>query len=266
MKYSFLACILFFAITATAQESILLKGSIEAQDLEGTSINIINTNLRTGTTSSRNGDFEIRVREGDTLLFSSILYENLKMEITSKIYNNEFLSVSLKEDVNELATVNLNNYHLTGNLAVDSEAMETYSFPVLSWKFEDVKNARFDSDINDTQSKPTNIALGESTQVDGSINIFNLLAAAIDLTGIAGKSVETVAPMPRSNPSEMRKLYGDVFFTETLQIDYDYINDFIFYAYDNGLGALVQENKNDLELIEFFMLQSKNYRKLKEQN
>jgi len=266
MKYSFLACILFFAITATAQESILLKGSIEAQDLEGTSINIINTNLRTGTTSSRNGDFEIRVREGDTLLFSSILYENLKMEITSKIYNNEFLSVSLKEDVNELATVNLNNYHLTGNLAVDSEAIETYSFPVLSLNFANVKGARFESDVNDAQSKPANIALGESTGVDGSIKVLNILGAAAKLVGITGDATVRPTPLPRSNPSEIRKLYGDVFFTETLQIDYDYINDFIFYAYDNGLGALVQENKNDLELIEFFMLQSKNYRKLKEQN
>ncbi len=72
--------------------------------------------------------------------------------------------------------------------------------------------------------------------------------------------------MPRSNPEEIRKLFTDDFFTETLQIDYDYINDFIFYAYDNGLGALVQEKKNDLELIDFFINQSKNYRKLKEQN
>jgi len=264
MKHLLLACLTILGFSASAQESILLIGKVDAKDLEGTSINIINLTQKTGTINHSNGDFEIQVREGDTLLFSSILYQNVKIEITPKIYEKQFLQVFLKEDVNELAEVNINNYHLTGNLSVDTEAIKTYDFPVLSMSFADVKNARFESDINDPQAKPTNIALGESTQVDGSINIFNLLLAGAKLAGIKGGETVTAVPMPRSNPEEIRKLFSDDFFTETLEIDYDYINDFIFYAYDNGLGVLVQEKKNDLELIDFFIQQSKNYRKLKE--
>ncbi len=77
-----------------------------------------------------------------------------------------------------MAEVNINNYHLTGNLSVDSKAIKVYDFPVLSMNFGDVKNARFESDVNDPQAKPTNIALGESTGVDGSINIVSLLLAS----------------------------------------------------------------------------------------
>ena len=266
MKYLLITCFLVVGYSAAAQESILLKGKIDAFDLEGTSINIINLTQKTGTINHSNGDFEIQVSQGDTLLFSSILFENVKVAITKKIYVKEYLQVFLKEDVNELAEVNINNYHLTGNLSVDSKAIKVYDFPVLSMNFGDVKNARFESDVNDPQAKPTNIALGESTGVDGSINIFGLLSVAAKLAGVGKGETEYRAPMPRSNPEEIRKLFTDDFFTETLQIDYDYINDFIFYAYDNGLGALVQEKKNDLELIDFFINQSKNYRKLKEQN
>ncbi len=52
MKYLLITCFLVVGYSASAQESILLKGKIDAFDLEGTSINIINLTQKTGTIKS----------------------------------------------------------------------------------------------------------------------------------------------------------------------------------------------------------------------
>ena len=58
---------------------------------------------------------------------------------------------------------------------------------------------------------------------------------------------------------QLRKLFKDDFFTKTLQVEKDYINDFIYYVDDNGLRDILGKRDNQLALIEFLIEQGKIY-------
>lgn len=87
-KYVLVAFVTTAVIPAFAQEEIILKGKIKADALEETTIHIINITKKTGTVNAASGDFQISVQENDTLLFSSIQYENLEVLISRDILQN----------------------------------------------------------------------------------------------------------------------------------------------------------------------------------
>jgi len=59
----------------------------------------------------------------------------------------------------------------------------------------------------------------------------------------------------------IRKMYKDDFFRKNLDIEKEYISDFIFYANDNGLSEQMLKGGNELDLIDFLIEQSKKYKK-----
>ena len=79
-----------------------LRGFIKNQnDLPISYINIENTNSKSRTISNQYGAFKLKVEIGDTLLFSSIGYENYLLKINSK-HQNEILQIRMIEKAYEL--------------------------------------------------------------------------------------------------------------------------------------------------------------------
>lgn len=255
--------LLFTVSPLLAQENTLLKGSVKAPFIDESSVNIINSTQRTGTVNTKSGSFQILVRENDELLFSSILYKNRTIKITSQILKDGFLEVLLEEDLNILDEVNISNIQLTGNIKTDISQMKIVRDMPVNISFGDIKNMKFDSDINDMQKAPLNLALGQRPGLPGA-----------DVLGILGLILSPILPDPSppdvkldlnkyKNSSDiiahLRSLFDDKFFVETLEIKKDYINDFIYYANDNGLGAILVQKQNKLALVEFLIDQSKIY-------
>jgi hypothetical protein len=58
----------------------------------------------------------------------------------------------------------------------------------------------------------------------------------------------------------VRKIYKDSFFKENLNIDKDKINQFIFYVEDKGLSKVMLKKGNELDLIEFLIQKSKEFK------
>ena len=176
-----------------------------------------------------------------------------------------YLEVLLEEDLNVLDEVNISNVQLTGNMKTDIGLIKIVRDLPVNISFGDIKNMKFDSDINDMQKAPLNLALGQRPGLPG-----------VDVLGILGLILSPILPDPRpaeikldlnkyKNNSDiiaqLRSLFDDKFFTETLAVKEDYINDFIYYANDNGLGAILVKKQNKLALIEFLIDQSKVYNK-----
>jgi len=260
--------LLFTVSPLFAQENIQINGIISAQFLEETSVHIINSTQGTGTVNSNSGSFQILVKENDELLFSSIQYKNLTVVITSEIMKSGFLEVVLQEDLNVLDEVNISNVGLTGNLTTDIKQIKIVRNMPLNFSAGDLKNMRFESDINDPQSAPTNIAMGQSANFGGGgVDIIGLILGVIIPESNSAKiNVPVYKYKNNSNIiAHLRELFDENFFTETLEVQKEYIDDFIYYANDNGLESILNKPKNQLALIEFLMDQSKNYnrRKLK---
>lgn len=109
-------CFLFFSKVCIAQV-VEITGVIKANsDLEG--IHIINKTSKYYTTTNKKGEFEIKVKIKDTLVFSSVQYKLESLLITPEVFNTKLLMVELIDHVNELNEVYIGN-PLSGNLTDD---------------------------------------------------------------------------------------------------------------------------------------------------
>ena len=255
--------LLFTVSPLFAQENLQLKGTVSAPFLDEASVHIINSTQQTGTVNSKSGSYQILVNENDELLFSSVQYKNVTVQITSEIIKKGILDIVLEEDLNVLDEVNISNVQLTGNINTDIAQIPIVRDMPVNIKFGDIKNMKFESDINDPQKAPLNLALGQRPGLPGA-----------DVLGIIGLILSPILPDPKppeiklnlnkyKNNSEiiaqLRALFDEKFFTETLAIKPEYIDAFIFHANDHGLGAILVKKQNKLALIEFLIEQSKIY-------
>jgi hypothetical protein len=175
--------------------------------------------------------------------------------------------VALTEDVNVLAEVNISNIALTGNINTDIAQIPIVRDLPVNFSIGDINNMTFESDINDPQKAPLNLALGQRPGLPGA-----------DVIGIIELILSPILPDPKppeiklnfnkyKNNSDiiahLREIFDEKFFTETLTIKKDFIDDFIYYANDNGLGVILVKPKNQFALIEFLIEQSEIYNKSK---
>lgn len=262
---------LLFAVLALctthvfSQKNIELEGKILAPDLESSSIHIINISQKTGTVNYTGGVFTILVKEGDTLLFSSIQYVNREVEITREILDDNFLEISLEEDVNVLAEVNLSNIKLTGNINTDLDNIVVVKDLPLKLSFAEIQHLKFESDINDPKKAPQQLAFQQNLVGEGagSLNILGGIGMLKDMLGIKKqKKVKTytgpIAPMS----VQIRERFNDDFFKSSLGIQETRIRDFLFFLDDQGISAQMLNDNNKLALIDLLIKQSKKYKEI----
>ncbi|MGC4129357.1 MAG: TonB-dependent receptor [Bergeyella sp.] len=111
---------LFLNAMLFAQDSWLLKGKVsgaDSQPVSGVSVSVQNTSKKTMTNSE--GNYQIQVKKGDVLNFSSSVYKT-KIVIVS---NQKALDISLEEQVKTIDEVVVVGYgtqkksHLTGSIS-----------------------------------------------------------------------------------------------------------------------------------------------------
>lgn len=100
--------------TAQVEE---INGKINASsNLEG--VHVINKTSKFYSTTNLKGEFKIKGKLNDTLVFSSVQYKLSSVKITSEIISNKILIIELVDHVNQLNEVYVGN-NLTGNLEDD---------------------------------------------------------------------------------------------------------------------------------------------------
>ncbi len=116
--------LIIFTVTLSiqAQEQLLQGKILNKNDVEG--IHILNTTSRYNSVTAENGNFSIRVKVNDTLVFSSVSFMPEKMAISQTIYEKGVVMVTLTEMVNELAEVNILP-NLSGNITTDLQKIKT---------------------------------------------------------------------------------------------------------------------------------------------
>ncbi|MDR7210543.1 carboxypeptidase-like regulatory domain-containing protein [Flavobacterium piscis] len=89
------------------------------------SVNIINTNKVRGAMSDANGYFEIDVQVNDTLHFSILGFQSLRIRVTNDWIKNKVTRIQLTEKAIALEEVIIAPFNLTGYLEVDSKLIPT---------------------------------------------------------------------------------------------------------------------------------------------
>jgi len=245
IKYFTFLTFIFLSCHSFAQDNtVILKGRIVADSLKGSSIHILNLTKGSGTNNSPNGDFEITVREHDTLSFSSIQFESPEVVITKKIMIEGYLIVELKEIVNNLEEVYLSNLSLSGNLSVDIAQLPVFNqadfgFPIT--KRLSIEERRLKS----AQSGAMNFLFN---YFSGKTDYLNKIKKIEQQKGLVEKGIEAV---PKT------------YFTERLHIPENLIRDFIYYCMENPNFHILLEPQRGLDLIEYYQMKAPKYLKHK---
>ncbi|MBZ4043926.1 MULTISPECIES: carboxypeptidase-like regulatory domain-containing protein [Flavobacterium] len=88
-------------------------------------VNVINTNKVRGAMSDAKGYFEIDVQVNDTLHFSILGFQSLRIRVTNDWVKNKVTRIQLTEKAIALEEVVIAPFHLTGYLEVDSKLIPT---------------------------------------------------------------------------------------------------------------------------------------------
>lgn len=95
-------------------------------------VTVLNKNTSSVVLASENGDFEISAKTNDKLLFSHLGYNYAEVGVSQKWYaGNQIVFLSFKE--NEIETVLVTNYTLTGYLQIDTKLIpvnENYRYNI----------------------------------------------------------------------------------------------------------------------------------------
>ncbi|MFV8389370.1 carboxypeptidase-like regulatory domain-containing protein [Flavobacterium sp. LB1P71] len=130
MKYFVVFFFLVLSATAFAQvieHSQRVNGIIinNNSKLPLSNVNIININKVRGATTDSRGYFEIDVQPNDTLHFTILGFQSLRVRVTNDWIKNKSTKIQLTEKAIALEEVVIRPFNLTGYLEVDSKLIPT---------------------------------------------------------------------------------------------------------------------------------------------
>lgn len=233
-----LSILLFCLINSVglAQEFRKLNGLIFNEDREALEqINIINQTHLNGSTSNKDGFFSISVRPGDTILFSSVNFENQHIIVTDSVLERSHVEVFLKLDEVNLPTIDLSSFSMM-------DTNKTGGPVKMSLPFK-----------HDVVYKKPSQRKYESLNFNG-VNFLGTLVTALN-----GEKKKLKGIMAKENEDErfkkIRKRFDNDFYTR-LGIPEDQINQFIDFYFPQAEIENLFRTENTFKLIELIKLKS----------
>lgn len=239
---------------ATAQEvdRVLMEGQVHVPPGDDPSgITVFNAATGQGTVTQNDGTFSIMVATGDAVQFSAVQYDPFVIEIDATILEAGQLNVYVSASITQLPEVRVGEPDLSGNIEVDVRRIRT-NVPELPVESASEIND-FDWEFRpDPRTVPENVAMGRRGLQNGLnfVNIFKGLYNSFTPEDRDAVAVE----------QGLRELYDDNFFQQNLQIPRRDIQDFILFTREQGLDQELLEDGNELELIEFLVQASREYK------
>ncbi|EAR00725.1 hypothetical protein [Maribacter sp. HTCC2170] len=236
---SFVAVLFVVIGYSQDDDRIFLRGQVLYLNSFVPDENVINTTSETATITNEKGEFLIKVKVGDELVFTAVNYQLQLVFITEDILRKGRLVVEVNEKVTQLDEV-----------VVTPENQERF----LEVKNEEFKEFEYEEDRS---SEVENIAMPKSARgmTDG-INFVNIFKA---LTR-SNKSSEVKRP-PLKISQVMRQVYEDEFFVSDLKLPQDKIDAFLIYCDSKMPAQTLLKKENEFQLIDFLVTHSKTFLK-----
>ena len=124
MKWMFFYISLFVFTLSKAQDQIQVFSAVVENESTGfpmESVHVLNLTQIIGTTTDKNGRFEIKVSANDTLYFSYLGFKPLKIAVTNDLMKFGNAKFELTELALALEEIILRPYQLTGILDIDAK-------------------------------------------------------------------------------------------------------------------------------------------------
>ncbi|WP_343914407.1 carboxypeptidase-like regulatory domain-containing protein [Aquimarina litoralis] len=235
---------------------VMIDGRISApigDDVEG--VVVYNLTSKKGTITDKDGNFKISAGINDKLEVIAMQYQKFVVWINKGVLDNRRLNIFLNESVNLLEEVIVKPYDLLGNVSLDLKKIDVTESGV------DEVAQLTSSRINDTDFDWTPDELSE---LDNKVFLEDRMIYGLNFVNLFKEvfqnKVKKDSKVADDIDVQVRKIYDNEFFKTNLALEMDQINDFIFFAEENGLNTNYLEEGNELNLIEFLVSQSKMYK------
>jgi|TARA_B100001093_G_C26630292_1_gene928572 hypothetical protein len=237
MKFKLLILFLVFQVIAFAQDRIPIKGRLIYRNINVVAANVVNITAQINTITDGEGAFEIPVKTGDEVVFSSVQYMIRTVEITPEIIQKNRLIITVNEKINALEEV-----------VITPDDAEKF----LNLKEEEFKGFDYDRDKS-TRLENTIVRQGQLNNGLNLINVAKLIAKIIN-----NKTEEEKRNL---KPSEVLSYVFDTsFFKSDLELRDDEIAGFLEHIDDNLPSQKLLNQSQQFQLIDYLIMQSKKYR------
>lgn len=253
----FVCFIISFSKAQITTSRVMIEGKISVpigDDVEG--VVIYNRSSNKGTISAKNGGFKIKAGINDRIEVVAMQYQHFVILVDKGVVDNRKLNIFLNESVNQLEEVMVTPYDLLGNISVDIKKIGLTKSGI-GQVAEETSSRINDIDYDftqDQQSTLENKVFIEDGMING-LNFVNLFKLVYN-----NKEKSKKKKVRSDIDVKVREMYNNEFFQDFLALEMDQINDFIFFAEDNGLSNRYFESGKELDLLQFLVYQSKIYR------
>lgn len=219
-----------FSVHLFSQEArISLDGVVRNDSIPIENVHIINGSSRKGSISNYNGEFQISVKSGDTLILSDIQYTRKIIVINNNDIDSKYLKVSMTQRTNKLQEVVIKE---SKNMA----------------KALNLPNA------DKTPLKP----------IERKINFYNKGGALNQIYGLVSgntkklkklrelENADEIDFINKKNIQTIRTHFTDGFFLNTLKIPKEKIDLIIEYCLPKGIVFLYQRERF-IEIVDIFI-------------
>ena len=235
----FLSFSILFSTSLLSQERQLIKGKLLYKNTEVVAANVVNNTAQTNTITNSDGEFEIKVAEGDEIIFSSVQYLIRSVKITQEILTKNRLVVSVNENITELKEV-----------VVTTEDKDRF----LDLLEEEFKGFDYDQD----KSTRINNKLTDNRLITNGIDFVNI--AKLISKALSSKSKEEQMKM---KPSEVLPLVFETsFFENDLSLRNDQVVGFLEYIDAQMKTSELLKQSKQFQLIDYLINKSKMYKNI----
>lgn len=237
MKFKLLIFFLVFQVVAFAQDRVSIKGRLIYRNINVVAANVVNITAQINTITNGEGAFEIPVKNGDEVVFSSVQYMIRTVKITPEIIQKNRLIITINQKINALEEV-----------VVTPDDAEKF----LDLKEEEFKGFNYDRDKS-TRLENSIVRQGQLKNGINLINVAKLIAKLV--------SNKTEEEKRNLKPSEVLSyVFDKSFFSSDLELKDDQIVGFLEHIDNNLPSQKLLNQSQQFQLIDYLILQSKKYR------
>ncbi|MDD5149609.1 MAG: hypothetical protein PHC28_03905 [Flavobacterium sp.] len=234
-------CILFILVADAvfAQESVRTKlnGKIIANTMDLEGVYVINLKTEKSTMTEKEGYFSIAAIPGDTLLFSAVHLEGMRIGLEQEHFQKELFIVKMKPVITYLKEVVVKKYDNINafSLGIISKGKKSYT---------PAERKLYTA----TSLSPTASSNG---MAGGSISLDPLLNLISGRTKMLKKELEV--EKKEMFLRQLDAMFDENHFINVLKIPLEYVKGFKYYAVENERFTTVLKTKNKTN-IEFLMI------------
>ena len=223
--YLFLA---FVATSSFAQQlsRMQLQGKVsnDVAALEG--IYVINKETEKSTITDQDGNFSIQVMVGDTLLFTASQFREVKVVLTPKDFEQEFLGVKMKAIVHQLNEVVVRNGINAVSMGIIPQGQRFYT----------PAERRLNAANNLNASASVGTMMGGSISADPLLNWISGRTKMLK-KGVAVEKKEMYL-------RQLENMFSNDFYISKLKIPSEYVKGFEYYAVENESFITILKSNN----------------------